>query len=158
MAVRAAAMAAAGAEYEMVGADSGRLRLPVVDKPAAALIDVGGGVVDVDAVRDYLAARVAASVVREPTYGLELTSTGTAVVTAAGGKAEYDVVVLAAGANTSHLAAQVGIYTPPLLAHHVRFTFRVDGDGSTSRRVRWGPTSTRPARGCGLLVGSWTRA
>ena len=33
------------------------------------------------------------------------------------------------GASTSHLAAQVGIYTPPLLAHHVRFTFAVDGAG-----------------------------
>jgi sarcosine oxidase len=33
------------------------------------------------------------------------------------------------GANTSHLAAQVEIYTPPMLAHHVRFTFNVDGGG-----------------------------
>ena len=37
--------------------------------------------------------------------------------------------MLTAGANTAHLGAQVGIYTPPLVAHHVRFTFRVDGDG-----------------------------
>lgn len=48
---RAAAMAAAGAPYELVEAGSGRLRLPVRDEPITALIDLGGGVVDVDAVR-----------------------------------------------------------------------------------------------------------
>src|SRR5690242_2827776 len=37
MADRAAAMAQVGADYEVVGAGSGRLRLPVRDEPAVAL-------------------------------------------------------------------------------------------------------------------------
>lgn len=129
MADRAAAMTKAGAEYELVGARSQRLRLPVVTEPAAALVDVGGGVVDIDAVRDFLTARAGASVVRDQVYALDITAAGAVAVTSASGRAEYDALILAAGANTSHLAAQVGIYTLPLLAHHVRFTFRVDGDG-----------------------------
>jgi sarcosine oxidase len=128
MADRAAAMAQAGADYELVGAGSGRLRLPVVEEPAAALIDVRGGVVDVDAVREHLIARAGSAVVRDQVYALDITAVGTAAVTSAAGRAEYDALILAAGANTSHLAAQVGIYTPPLLAHHVRLTFRVEGD------------------------------
>jgi len=129
MADRAAALAKVGADYELVGAGSGRLHLPVVEEPAAALVDVGGVVVDVDAVRDFLTARAGATVVRDRVYALDITASGTAAVTSDRGKAEYDALVLAAGANTSHLAAQVGIYTPPMLAHHVRLTFRIAGDG-----------------------------
>lgn len=126
---RAAAMAEAGADYEVVGVGSGRLRLPVREEPAVALIDVGGGVVNVDAVRDFLTQRAGSAVVSEPVYRLGITSGGAAQVVAAGGRREYDALLLAAGANTAHLAMQVGIYTPPLLAHHLRCTFRVEGDG-----------------------------
>ena len=126
---RAAAMAAAGAEYELIDTGSDRLRIPVVDAPAVALLDVGGGVVDVDAVRDHLTAKAGHTVVHEQVFALGISAGGPAVVTSAGGVAEFDAVVLAAGASTSHLATQVGIYTPPLLAHHVRFTFAVDGSG-----------------------------
>ena len=128
MADRAAAMAEAGADHEVVGAGSRRLRLPVRDEPAVALIDIGGGVVDVDAVRGFLTRRAGSAVVPEPVYRLDFTPGGAARVTAAGGRREYDALLIAAGANTAHLAAQVGIYTPPLLAHHLRCTFRVDGD------------------------------
>jgi len=129
VAERAAAMADAGAEYELLGVGSGRLRLPVVSEPAAALLDVGGGVVDVAAVREFLTARAGHAVVREPVYALSISPGGAATVTSAGGTAEFDAVVLAAGASTSHLAAQVGLYTPPQLGHHVRFTFPVEGTG-----------------------------
>ena len=142
MADRAAAMAGAGAEYELIGTGSGRLRLPVVEEPAAALVDVAGGVVDVDAVRAFLTARAGAAVVRERVYALDIAATGAAVVTSDGGTVEYDAVILAAGANTSHLAAQVEIYTPPLLAHHARFTFPVDGDG-------WQSWIDKPLNGMG---------
>ena len=40
----------------------------------------------------------------------------------------------------AHLAAQVGIYTPPQLAHHIRFTFTVDGSG-------WQSWIDKPANG-----------
>jgi len=142
LADRAAAMAKAGAAYELIGAGSGRLRLPLVEEPAVALVDVEGGVVDVDAVRDFLTARAGATVVQDRVYALDITAAGTAVVTSAGGRVEYDALILAAGAHTSHLAAQVGIYTPPLLAHHVRLTFRVDGEG-------WQSWIDKPAQGTG---------
>jgi sarcosine oxidase len=96
--------------------------------------------VDVDAVRDHLTAQAGHAVVREPVVALDISPAGVAVVTSAGGVAEFDAVVLAAGASTSHLAAQVGIYTPPLLAHHVRFTFAVDGSG-------WQSWIDKPANG-----------
>ena len=140
MADRAAAMAAAGADYELIGAGSNRLRLPVVEAPAAALLDVGGGVVDVDAIRTHLTAQAAHAVVHEPVYALRVTAAGAAVVTSASGVAEFDALVVAAGASTAHLAAQVGIYTPPLLAHHVRFTFAVEGSG-------WQSWIDKPASG-----------
>jgi len=66
-------MAKAGADYELLGAGSRRLRLPVVDEPAAALVDVGGGVVDVDAVRDFLTARAGAAIVQDQVYALDIT-------------------------------------------------------------------------------------
>ncbi|MDN5931132.1 MAG: FAD-dependent oxidoreductase, partial [Pseudonocardia sp.] len=137
---RATAMAVAGANYELIGTGSDRLRIPVVDAPAVALLDVGGGVVVVDAVRDHLKARAGHAIVREPVFVLGISAAGAAVVTTAGGVAEFDAVVLAAGASTSHLAAQVGIHTPPLLAHHVRFTFAVDGSG-------WQAWIDKPANG-----------
>lgn len=140
--VRAAAMAAAGADYEFVDRDSTRLRLPVAEAPAASLLDIAGGVVDVDAVRDHLTARVGDTVVTKPVYALGITPGGAVQVTTAAGTAEFDALVLAAGANTSHLGAQVGIYTPPRLAHHVRFTFQVEGDG-------WQSWIDKPAEGFG---------
>src|SRR3954453_16490620 len=45
MAARAAAMAEAGADHEVVHAGSGRLRLPVRDEPGAPPLQVGGGAV-----------------------------------------------------------------------------------------------------------------
>ena len=137
---RAAAMAQAGASHELLGAGSGRLRLPVVDVPEVALLDVSGGVVDVDAVREFLVARAGRAVVHEPVYALGTSPGGAAVVTTPSGVTEYDAVVLAAGAATAHLAAQVGIYTSPQLAHHVRFTFAVDGAG-------WQSWIDKPAAG-----------
>jgi len=133
-------MAAAGADYELIDTGSDRLRIPVVEAPAMALLDIGGGVVDVDAVRDHLTAMAGHAVVHEPVFAVGISAAGAAVVTRAGGVAEFDAVIVAAGASTSHLAAQVGIYTPPLLAHHVRFTFAVDGVG-------WQSWIDKPAAG-----------
>ena len=82
---RAAAMAQAGASHELLGAGSGRLRLPVVDVPEVALLDVSGGVVDVDAVREFLVARAGRAVVHEPVYALGTSPRGAAVVTTPSG-------------------------------------------------------------------------
>ena len=122
-----AAMAAADAAHEIVDGPSPRLRLPVRRPPAAALIDPAGGVIDVDAVRRVLSRLAGATVVDECVHALEHTRSGATMWTT-GGRARFDAVLLAAGAGTSPLAAQVGIYTPTTLSHHVRFSFPVEPD------------------------------
>ena len=139
----AAAMEAAGAPYEIVDAPSSRVRLPAVAAPSPVLVDPAGGVVHVDAVRAFLVAQAGHVVVHEPVYALDCDATGGATVWSPSGGSRYDAVVIGAGAGTSALAAQVGIYTPPALAHHVRFTFPID-DSS-----RWQAWIDRPAEGMG---------
>lgn len=121
----AVAMKEAAAPYEVVDGASERLRLPAREPPSEALLDPSGGVVDVDAVRAHLGALTRGAVVGEHVYALEADSIGASVWSPTG-KARFDVVVVAAGSGTSPLAAQVGIYTPSALAHHVRFSFPVD--------------------------------
>ena len=140
---RAAAMKAAGAPYEIVDAPSARVRLPVVAAPSSVLVDPAGGVVDVDAVRAFLIAQAGHVVVHEPVYALDCDTDGNVAVWSPSGAGRYDAVVIAAGAGTSALAAQAGIYTPPALAHHVRFTFPID------HSVRWQAWIDRPAEGMG---------
>jgi len=116
----AAAMERAGVPGELV--DGARLRLPARVPPSEALLDPAGGVIDVDAVRALLTSLTSGSVVHEPVYALERT-TGGAAVWSPSGRADQDVVLVAAGAATSPLAAQVGLYTPSALEHTVRFSF-----------------------------------
>jgi sarcosine oxidase len=118
----AAAMAAAGAAHRLVDAEE--LRLPVRRAPAPALLDPAGGVIDVDAVRNLLTELAGGSVVRATVQALEPERTGTTVLSSAG-RGRFDAVLLAAGAGTPPLAAQVGIDAPATLCHHVRFSFPV---------------------------------
>jgi sarcosine oxidase len=140
--VWAAAMEAAGTPYDVVDGSSKRLRLPAVAPPDTALVDPSGGVIDVDAVRAYLAAITGEAVVHEPVYALEEATSG-ALVWMPSGKGRFDTVLVAAGAGTLPIAAQVGIYTPSVLAHHVRFTFPID------RSVEWQCWIDKPADGVG---------
>jgi sarcosine oxidase len=140
VAERAAAMAAAGAAHHVVET-TGDL-LPAATPLSPALVDPAGGVIDVDAVRAFLVARTREAVVHDPVYALESDGSG-ATVRTRGGSARFDAVVIAAGAGTSPLAAQVGIYTPPALDHHVRFTFPIDD----SRR--WPAWIDNPPAGMG---------
>jgi sarcosine oxidase len=117
----ASAMAAAGAAFELVDGTTDGLRLPTRKRPDAALIDPAGGVVDVDAVRAYLVGCAGGALVSEPVHAIDGAS-----VRAPSGTARFDAVLVAAGAGTSALAAQVGIETPGALEHHARFTFPVD--------------------------------
>lgn len=123
--VWASAMTAADAPCSMIDASTGSLRLPAVEPPTSALIDPSGGVVNVDAVRAYLIGLTRNAIVHEAVYELEDDPSG-ASVWSSGGRARFDAIVVAAGAGTSPLAAQVGIYTPSSLSHHVRLTFPVD--------------------------------
>ena len=121
---RAAAMDAVGAPYEWGDGLAPAARLPAVVAPSPALVDLTGSVVDVDAVRAHLAARSGHVVVHEPVDAVDGGGQG-ATVRCPGGAHRFDVV--AAGAGTSALAAQVGIDTPATLEHHVRFTFPFEG-------------------------------
>jgi len=119
----ASAMAAAGAAHEVV--DGAGLRLPVRRAPSPALLDPAGGVIDVDAVRNLLAERAGRSVVDATVYSLEQ-DRSTATVWSSAGREQFDGVLLAAGAGSSPLAAQVGLYLPTTLSHHVRFSFPIE--------------------------------
>lgn len=124
---RAAAMAAAGADHQVVEPGSSALRLPgpVV---GPALVDPAGGVIRVDRVAAFLTAAVAGKVRQAHVYGLEETADGVRIRAGDSGDV-VDAVVVCAGAGTSALAATVGLYTPPLLEHHVRFSFPVRDGG-----------------------------
>jgi sarcosine oxidase len=133
----AGAMDAAGAPFEIADGMPDRLRLPVRVPPAEALLDLSGGVVDVDAVRAYLTRLTSAVLVPEP---VDAVDSGATVWTASG-RSRFDAVLLAAGAATPPLAAQVGIDLPHELEHHARFTFPVDAT------VAWRSWIDAPATG-----------
>ena len=119
---RASAMAAVGVAHELRDTADG-LGLPVSGPVAApVLLDPAGGVVDVDAVRTRLVELAGHTVVRAAVERVD----GTAV-RVGGATHAFDAVVLAAGAGTAALAAEVGIDLPSALQHHARFTFALDG-------------------------------
>jgi sarcosine oxidase len=134
----AAAMDAAGAPYETPVAPD-RLRLPVRRAPVDALLDPSGGVVDVDAVRAYLTELTRLALRLEPVEAVD----ADASVWTRSGHARFDAVLLAAGAGTPALAAQVGIAVPGELEHHARFTFPLDP------AVPWRSWIDLPAAGLG---------
>lgn len=129
---RARAMDAVGAPSALVEPGSQRLHLPATVTAAPVLVDPGGGVVDVDAMRAHLTARAGAAVVPAPVEALDPADGGVTVRSARGAD-RVDAVLLAAGAGTSALAAQVGLDVPAALEHHVRFTFPFADDGATPR-------------------------
>jgi sarcosine oxidase len=143
MADRVKAMDAAGVPFEVVEAPSSRVRVPAAVPPCPVLVDAEGGVVDVDAVRGFLVAQAGHVVVHEPVYALDHHAAGGAVVWSPRGGSRFDAVVIAAGTGTSALAAQVGMYTPTGLVHHVRFTFPV------VESSRWQAWIDSPAEGLG---------
>ncbi len=118
----ASAMQDAGASFSIVGQDSNRLRLPSRALPSELLIDHAGGVIDAEMVAEYLIGVTRDVVKAEPVYALENMRHG-ARVWSPGGWTDFDAIIVSAGSSTCPLAAQVGIYTPSTLAHHVRFTF-----------------------------------
>jgi sarcosine oxidase len=115
----AAGMSAGDAPYTLTENGQG-LRLPVATAPKQSLIDPNGGVLRVDRIGAFLTGRI--PVVRARVTALEEFPDHVNVVTT-NTTERYDAVVVAAGSGTSALAHQVGLYTPPGLAHHVRFSF-----------------------------------
>jgi sarcosine oxidase len=134
----ASAMEAAGAPLEMAAAPD-RLRLPTRTAPAEALLDPSGGVVDVDAVREYLTGLTKHTLRHEAVDAVDADGH----VWARSGPARFDAVLLAAGAGTPPLAAGVGVTVPGEIEHHARFTFPVDP------AVAWRSWIDLPAAGMG---------
>lgn len=138
---RAKAMAAAGVPYELRDA-AADLGLPVVGPVAGpVLVDPSGGVIDVDAVRTLLGGVAGRAVVHAEVEGIA-GGGGLASVRVGGESHRFDAVVLAAGAGTAGLAADVGIDLPSALQHHARFTFPLP-DGPRPAWIDAPPTGLR---------------
>lgn len=119
----AAAMRAAGAEV-MSPVDAPELPVSVGDGPV--LVDPAGGVIDAAAVGEFLLGVLGRGLVRRAVRRIEPDRTGVRVFAGAPSGGEYfDACVLAAGAATPALAAQVGLVVQARPAHHARFTFRL---------------------------------
>jgi sarcosine oxidase len=116
-----AAMAAAEAAHSLVD-DAAPLGLPVASLSGPALLDPAGGVIDVSATAAFLQAVVGPALRPGYVHRLEVAEGGVTLHSSAG-PVTADRVVIAAGRGTWQLAAQVGMYVPTALAHHVRFTF-----------------------------------
>lgn len=134
-----AAMAAADAEHSLVD-DAASLGLPVRSVPGLALFDPAGGVIDVPATAALLRSAVEPALQPGYVYRLEVSDPRVTLHSSAG-RVSVDRVVVAAGRGTWQLAAQVGIYVPTALAHHVRFTFRLrDPDARPPCWLDWTQT------------------
>ena len=131
-AARAAAMTAVGVPHELRDTASTDWGLPVVGPLAGpVLVDPSGGVVDVDALRALLVGIAGRALAHERVDGLD-----GAAVRAGGETHRFDAVVLAAGADTATLAAEMGVDLPSALEHHARFTFPL-ADRPDTRRPAW---------------------
>lgn len=118
-----AALAAADAAHSFVD-DVAPLGLPASPVAGPALLDPAAGVIDVPATGAFLQSVVGPALRPGYVHRLEPADDGV-VLHSSAGSVRVDSVVLAAGRGTWQLAAQVGIYVPTALAHHVRFTFRL---------------------------------
>jgi sarcosine oxidase len=115
-----AAMAAAGAPYRVL--DHPPPGLPAADPAGPFLVDGQGGVIQAAATGRYLIGSLGGALRRAAVTAIDLR--GNAAAIAAGAESWVcDSVLIAAGAATPRLAAQVGIDVPGTLVHHARFTF-----------------------------------
>ncbi|HEV7647612.1 MAG TPA: FAD-dependent oxidoreductase [Actinophytocola sp.] len=140
-----AAMAAVDAAHSLVD-DVSTLGLPVASFPGPALLDPAGGVIDVPATAAFLQAVAGPALRPGYVHRLEVAGSGVTLHSSAG-TVSADRVVIAAGRGTWQLAAQVGMYVPTALAHHVRFTFPLRDSGARppcwlDRTQTWRPGFT----------------
>ncbi|MFL6120920.1 MAG: FAD-dependent oxidoreductase [Actinophytocola sp.] len=126
----AVAMTEAGVDHTLYDEVDPALGLPVSSLPGPALVDPAGGVIDAPATGRFLRAAIGNRVRQEHIHRIEVHDDWVSVH-GSGGVHEVDRVVVAAGRGSLELAAQVDLYLPTELAHHVRFTFRLkDSDAA----------------------------
>src|SRR5262249_6758696 len=116
----AEAMSAAGAPHRV--ADRPPPALPATDPVGPFLVDGAGGAIQAAATGRFLLGSVG-DLLRRATVTAVGTRGDAAVVVAGGQSWACDSVLIAAGASTPGLAAQVGIEIPDTPVHHARFTF-----------------------------------
>jgi sarcosine oxidase len=96
--------------------------LPAADPVGPFLVDDAGGAIQAAETGRFLLGSVGAVLRRSAVTAIEVR--GDAAVVVAGGQSwTCESVLIAAGAATPGLAAQVGIAVPDTLVHHARFTF-----------------------------------
>jgi sarcosine oxidase len=127
IAAMAAAMADAGAPHRVTDepppVPAGRPRGPF-------LLDPEGGAIHAAATGRFLLSHVGHRVVRERVTELTIDGATARLATSERGD-DVDSVLIAAGAGTPDLAAQVGIDVPAELHHHARFTFPLRDQSAT---------------------------
>jgi sarcosine oxidase len=151
----AAALTAAGAPHRVT--DEAPPSLPATDPVGPFLVDPAGGVIQAAATGRFLSGSIGEQVTRAAVTQIELRGPGTVIVTADESWG-CDSVVIAAGAATPLLAAQVDIHVPDELVHHARFTFSLLDPRSTppcwmDRGETWRPGFTTYAHCAG--PGRW---
>ncbi|MFC4854869.1 NAD(P)/FAD-dependent oxidoreductase [Actinophytocola glycyrrhizae] len=121
------AMEKAGADHTFIDdddLDTAELGLPVEALPGPALIDPAGAVIDAPATGRFLRAAIGNRIRREHIHRIA-PHDDWVELHGSNGVHEVDHVVVAAGKGSTDLAAQVDLYLPTQLSHHVRFTFRL---------------------------------
>lgn len=118
----AEAMTQAGAEVSLIDVESVAPPLPVPSLTGLTLLDHSGGVINAAAVGEFLVREAGPRLIRRAVRQVEPISDAIRIHHT-GGVMECDACVIAAGAHTGWLAAQVGLTVPSTFGHHVRFTF-----------------------------------
>jgi sarcosine oxidase len=141
----AAAMSSAGATHGVL--DRPPAGLPAARPAGPFLLDPAGGVIQAAATGRYLLGSVAGNLTRTEVTAVEVRGGAAVLALAGGGSWACDSVLLAAGAGTPRLAAQVGIDVPDRLVHHVRFTVPLRDPGAVppcwlDRAGAWQPGFT----------------
>jgi len=116
----AAAMTQAGAGYRVV--EEPPPLLPADAPGGPFLVDPAGGVIQAAAAGRFLVGVLGSRLVSAEVTAVEVRGGSVCVLAGADGW-ECGSVLLAAGAATPELAAQVGIRVPAAMEHHARFTY-----------------------------------
>lgn len=153
----AAGMQSAGAQVEIVGSDDRLTSLTTQYELGPLLMDPAAGVINAARTGQLLLRDVAPAVVNARVTHIEVDGIN-ATVRTSNESWECDSVLIAAGAGTAELAAQVGVEIRHETHNHARFTFRLKDSTAEppclfDDRETWRPGFT--TYGQSTAPGSW---